>query len=202
MDMFPASLIPDLSGLKPLAERLIVGRALLGTGSWDAVAYTLQFNTVRILDAAIADYERGRMHVLGFQNRDPSEFALAHFAAGISAFESCLWNLERFLKHAKVLRSHKDAEPELKALIPGSLELFKGEVEGFLTKTRHALAHLEGETRGGARPQGETIALAPTASGLVLGKITLPWTQLAGWLNEAHRYIAHVALFGKSGGGV
>lgn len=197
-DVLPPSDLPDLSKLHAWFEWLAVVRALAGGGSRDHTAYVLLANAVRLLDASIGDYQLGRAEVLKFHGRDASEFAIGYLARATTHFESCIWHLERFIKHARALRSHRSAEPELKALIPKDLSFFTQDSERSITQLRHTLSHLEGAALKGELPQGTNIALLPLESGLQVSSHKISWQQLADWLQEAHRCVEALSNFRPS----
>ena len=164
-NLLPPTDLPDLSKLHPWSERAAILRVMGGGGSRDHTAQVLLTNGVRLLDAAIGDYQLGRSEVLEFHARDPSEFAIGHIMRATTHFESCIWHLDRFIKHARALRSLKNAESELKALIPKDLSFFAGSAHA-ITNVRNTISHLEKEARNGELPQGTKIVLAPLKDGL------------------------------------
>ena len=194
-NLLPPKDIPDLSKLNAWSEWAAIVRGLGGGGSRDHTAHVLLVNTVRLLDAAIGDYQLGRQAILAFHARDPSQFALGYIMSATTHFESCIWHLERFIKHAKALRSLKTAEPELKALVPKHLKCLKQESEHAITSLRHTLAHLEGAALRDELPQGALIALMPIESGLHIKDHTIGWLPLTEWLSEAHECVEHLANF-------
>ncbi len=191
----PAVDLPDLSKLHAWSEWTATVRALGGGGSRDHTSYVLLTNAVRLLDAAIGDYQLGRTEVLKFHVRDPSQFATGYLMRATTHFESCVWHFERFIKHTRALRGLKSAEPELKALIPKSLGFLTQESESTITKLRHTLAHLEGVALHGELPEGTLIALFPHEDGLKIASHVILWRQLVDWLNEAHGCVAALSVF-------
>ena len=194
-NLLPPEDIPDLSRLNAWSEWAAIVRGLGGGGSRDHTAHVLSINAVRLLDAAIGDYQLGRQAILSFHSRDPSQFALGHIMRATTHFESCIWHLERFIKHARALKSLKNAEPELKALIPKKLKCLENSSEHAITDLRHTLAHLEGAALRGELPQGAVIALMPMDIGLHIGDHTIRWDSLAEWLQEAHQCVEQLANF-------
>ena len=190
--------IPDLSKLNALSEQAIIVRVLGSGGSSDHTAQVLLTNTVRLLDASIGDYQLGRQAILAFHARDPSQLAFGYLMRATTHFESCVWHLERFIKHVRALRSLKSAEPELKALVPKGLKCFQQASEHMITNLRHTLAHLEGAALRGELPPGATIALAPIEVGLRIAGHTIEWESLAGWLRDAHKCVEDLANFRPS----
>jgi hypothetical protein len=194
-NLLPPADIPDLSDLNGWSELATVVRALGGGGSRDHTAHVLLTNTVRLLDASIGDYQLGRQAILAFHARDPSQFAIGYIMRASTHFESCIWHLERFIKHARALRSLRSAEPELKALVPKALGLLQQSAEHAITSLRHTLAHLEGAALRGELPQGVTIALLPLDNGLCIADHTIEWNLLVEWLREAHKCVEALANF-------
>ena len=192
-NLLPPEDIPDLSELSALSEWGAIVRGLGGGGSCDHTAHVLSVNTVRLLDAAIGDYQLGRQAILSFHSRDTNQFALGHIMRATTHFESCIWHLERFIKHVRALRSLKTAELELKALIPKKLKCLEQASEHAITDLRHTLAHLEGAALRGELPQGVAIALMPMEIGLHIGHRTIRWESLAEWLQEAHKCVEQLA---------
>jgi len=194
-NLLPPADIPDLSELHAWSEWAAIVRILSGGGSRDHTAHVLLTNTVRLLDASIGDYQLGRLSILAFHARDPSHFAIGHIMRATTHFESCIWHLERFIKHARALRSLKNAEPELKALIPKTLNCLQQASEHAITNLRHTLAHLERDALRGELPQDVTIALLPLECGLRIAEHTIEWKLLVDWLREAHKCVEDLANF-------
>lgn len=195
MNLLPPATVPDLSALQAQSEWSILMRVLGGGGSQDQLAQTLVTNCIRLLDAAVNEYCSGAYAINQFHARDPSHFALGHIFRATTHFESCIWHFERFIKHAKALRSLKSAETELKQLIPAALSFLKQDAEGQITKLRHTLAHLEGATQRGDLPPGKLIALMPTSDGLIVGDHAISWDDLALWLEDAHDCVKRLSNF-------
>ena len=217
MSLFARS-IPDLSDLRPCTESLCLVRALAGGGSADQIAYTLQLNCVRILDASIRDYNLGsdciykyknrttddRLSIIQlcwkwciskYNNRTTGELGIYHIINATTHFESCIWHLERFIKHARALYASKNAEDDLKSCIPKTLDVFDHSIESRITRLRHTLAHLEKEAQKGSFPKDTSIALLPNESGLSIGNENITWQELSTWLRNAHSCISSIACF-------
>lgn len=167
-----------------------------GGGSRDHTAQILLTNGVRLLDAAIGDYQLGRSELLEFHARDP-EFAFGRIMRATTHFESCIWHLDRFIKHADALRRLKNAEPELKALIPKDLSFFAGSANA-ITSVRNTISHLEKEAFHGELPQGTKILLVPLEDGLSISSHEISWQQLVDWLTQAHKCAEALANFRHS----
>lgn len=197
-NLLPPTDLPDLSKLHAWSEWAAIVRAIGGGGSRDHTAHVLLTNAVRLLDAAICDYELGRAEVMKFHSRDPSEFAIGYVMRATTHFESCIWHFERFIKHARALRSLKNAEMELRVLIPKSLSFFAQDSEHEITQLRNTLAHLEGAALRGELPQGTKIALLPLEDGLTISSHKILWGPLAEWLSEAHKCVETLANFRPS----
>jgi hypothetical protein len=194
-NLIPPVDIPDLSDLQAQAEWTAVTRALCGGGSSDLVAHTLQVNCIRLLDASIRDYSLGRNAILSFHTRTPEQFGIGYIIQATTHFESCIWHLERFIKHIRALRSLKSAESELKALIPRNLSFLHQAAESQITQLRHTLAHLEGTALDGKVPQGTSIALMPLNGGLSISNHVINWNDLVQWLRDAHSCVERLAQF-------
>jgi hypothetical protein len=194
-DLLPPTNIPDLSGLKAQAEWMALVRGLAGGGSSDYVAYTLQFNCVRLFDAAVLYYSIGRHCILQFHNRDTSQFGIGLVTEAASHFETCIWYLERFIKHARTIRSQPGAEQELKLIIDPKLAILEQSAESRITQLRHTIAHLERDARKGKLPRGANIALVPIKDGLSVAHHLIEWHELAHWISDAHDCIQYLARF-------
>jgi hypothetical protein len=194
-DNLPPADIPDLSALPAMAEWMIVSRGIAGRGAADSTAFALQMNCVRLLDGAISSYERGRMLLKSFHTREPSTFGLGFVVSAGTSFECCIWHFERFIKHARALRSSNLAELALRGLIPSKLGFLAQSVESRVTKLRHTLAHLEGAAVRGEVSQGTSIALMPLELGLTVGSHQISWPELSAWLTEAHATVVALANF-------
>ena len=195
MNLLPPSAIPDLSALQAQGEWSLLMRGIGGGGSQDHTSQTLLTNCIRLLDAAVHDYQLGADAISEFHGRDPSHFALGHILRATTHFESCIWHFERFIKHAKALRSLISAEADLKLIIPSNLSFLKQDAEGQITRLRHTLAHLEGAAQRGELPVGKLIALMPIDDGLRIGNHTISWDDLARWLTDAHACAKRLAGF-------
>jgi hypothetical protein len=194
-DSLPPADLPGLSELRPLAGWFGVLRALTGAGSDDRVAYTLQANSIRLSQAAISEYQLGVLAVKNFHEKRQELSALHWAVVSVNHFESCLWHLERFLKHCRALRGSVSAEPDLKRIIPRTLQIFEQDAESRITRLRHRLAHLEKAAQNSELPQGSSIMLRPVRSGLILADIQISWLELAAWLREAHSIVERLIEF-------
>ncbi|SFK45055.1 hypothetical protein [Rhodanobacter glycinis] len=196
--IIPPSDIPDLSSLRAQTEWAALLRFFVGGGSSDAVTHALFVNAVRLHDAAIQEYGLGRQAILGFHSCAPDQFGISYIAQATTHFESCIWHFERFIKHARALRSLKSAEIELKAIIPRDLSFLNQSVEHQITQLRHTLAHLEGAALRGQLPQGTSVSLMPLEHGLSISNHVILWSDLAQWLCDAHACIKKLAGFKSS----
>lgn len=195
MNLLPPSAIPDLTALQAQGEWSLLMGGMGGGGSQDHTAQTLLTNCIRLLDAAVHNYQLGADAISQFHGRGAGEFALRHILRATTHFESCIWHFERFIKHATALRSIKSAETDLKLIIPKNLSFLKQDAEGQITKLRHTLAHLEGAAQRGELPAGKLIALMPMDDGLRIGDHTIIWDDLATWLKDAHACVKRLAGF-------
>lgn len=185
-DSFPPKGLPTLKELRPLAGWFGVLRALTGAGSNDFVAVSLQSNTIRLCQAAISEYQLGIQAIEAF-HKTLRDLTPLHWATvSVGHFESSLWHLERFIKHAKALRSLHTAEMDLRKIIPKSLAIFKQDAERRITRLRHRIAHLESVIQKREFPQGSSIMLRPTKTGLLLGSECIAWAELEQWLRDAY----------------
>jgi hypothetical protein len=184
--------IPPLDDMRPLSEWLGLLRAFAQGGSVESVSFALQMNAVRLIDAAVRDYEAGRRSVIQFHCREPSEFGLGWAIQATSYFESSAWHLYRAVQLLRKLRRRNEAEPGLRAAVPRGWDLLS---DGPLQGLRNAVTHLEGETVSGAIPSGTPIALLPTPSGPTLGTEVIPWRDLERWLRDAHACAERLAHF-------
>jgi hypothetical protein len=194
-NLLPPLELPDLSDLPAQSEWMALRRGLAGGGSKDHTAYTLQANCVRLLDAALRDYDFGRHEIAQFHARPPSAFGLTSLIAASSHFESCIWHLERFIKHARALRALKSAETELKQIIPKGLSIFEPSVESRITALRHMVSHLERAAQRGELPPGTSIMPMCREHGLTLSQYVIGWDELAQWLRDAHECVSNIAKF-------
>ena len=191
----PPAAIPDLSALGARSEWFAINRYFCRGGSDDRAAYILEANIIRLADAAVQDYRIAGQYIAQHHQRDPSTFGLAPLALATTHFESCVWHLERFIKHAKALRSCRTAEPELKALVPRESIFLRGEVEGRFTELRHTLAHLETPAQLSNILSGSSLALSPVAEGLIVANHKLSWGDLSSLLVAAHQCACRLAEF-------
>lgn len=187
--------LPTLEELKPLAGWLGVVRALAGGGSGDYTAYALQANAVRLCQAAISEYQQGVAAVRAFHQNRQDLTALHWIIVSVNNFESCLWNLERFIKHARTLRSLVSAESELKRLIPRNLSFFQQDAESRITRLRHRISHLESAVLKGEIADGGDIMVRPVERGLTLGNMEICWEELEEWLRDVHTIAERLAEF-------
>ena len=92
--------------------------------------------------------------------------------------------LERFIKHAKALRSAQFVPAELRDLIPRQSSFLQSQVERKITRMRHSLAHLEGDALKGRLPSGSSVILLALKTGLSVGEHSISWSELLDWLRE------------------
>ena len=164
-------------------------------GSKNQLVFSLQVNCIRLIDAAISDYSLGRKAIQSFHGRRPDQFGIEYISLSTTHFESCIWHLERFIKHVKLLRSLKIVEPSLKDRIPKKPSFLSNDAEKKITTLRHTLAHLEKSLNSGEIPQGKSIALMPQETGLVIGEHIIKWEDLVQWLNDSHSCAVMIATF-------
>lgn len=201
-DSFPPADLSNLGELRPLAGWFGVLRALAGAGSGDHVAYVLQANSVRLCQATISEYQLAVLAVQHFHEKRQELTALHWAIVSANHFESCLWHLERFIKHCRALRGSVSAEPDLKRIIPRKLQIFEQDAESRITRLRHRLAHLEKAAQDNELPQGSSIMLRPVRSGLILGDLQISWIELEAWLREAHCIVEKLIEFMPTGNDV
>ena len=194
-DSFPPIDLPDLGDLRPLAAWFGILRVLSGSGSDDRVAYGLQANSIRLCQAAISEYQLGQAAIRSFHATLGGLTPLHWLVVSIRHFESMLWHLERFIKHAKALRSACTAEIDLKHLIPRQLAFFQDKAESRISKLRHSIAHLEQDIQNSKFPEGESMMLRPTRRGLELGAECIEWAELEAWLREAYEVSSKLVEF-------
>jgi hypothetical protein len=194
----PPQDIPDLSSLSAQTVWAATGRFFFGGGSTDAVTQTLLVNGVRLLDASVRDYSLGRDAILAFHASTLNELRIGRVAQATTHFESCIWHLERFIKHARAIRARRATESELKALIPSNASFLNQSAEHQITSLRHVLAHLERAALNGELPQGQSVALLPVEDGLSISTHTINWQDLAQWLRDAHACVERLARYRPS----
>ncbi|MBX9904960.1 MAG: hypothetical protein K2Y31_11430 [Burkholderiales bacterium] len=133
----------------------------------------------------MAEYELARTSIVAFHGK--TQGIGIHFITRASGhFESCIWSLERFIKHAKALRSATFIPADLRDLVPRQSSFLQSPVEKQITRMRHTLAHLEGEALKGLLPQGSNIILLAIDRGLSVGGHIVEWKELIAWLQDVH----------------
>jgi len=82
-------------------------------GAKEHRAFTLQLNDMRLADMALREYSSGRDAVLEF-HAERQGMGITSVLRASGHFEGCIWALERFGKHIKVLRGALFAHTDLK----------------------------------------------------------------------------------------
>ena len=182
-DVLPPTDLADLSTLRLNAPSMALQRYFLGSGPMRHDAYVLQFNAVRLADVALAEYVSAREVVSKF-HADHNSPGVHYYHRASAHFENCIWAIERFIKHAKAIRSATFVPQELASLIPKRSSFLQSGVEKSVTRARHTLAHLEAAALKGELPEGSNIALLPLKSGLSVGEHVIQWSSLAQWLTD------------------
>lgn len=177
--------VPDLSGLRELSTLFAARRFLQRAGPTHHEAYGLTMNYIRLVDAAIREYESGRGLLSRFEETTRST-GLNLMLGACSHFEFCIDALRRSVNHLKGIRAHPDVPRSMKTLLPKNLEVLTGTVEGQITGMRHAIQHLEERMGKGEIVRGQPLCLIPEEDGLALGDRKIHFRDLAGWLQELH----------------
>jgi len=194
-DLLPPEANSGSVGCPCPREGLRFNAGCTAAASQDHSAYVLQANAIRLADAAVRDYLLGGHSIAQHHERAMNQFGLAPILLATTHFESCIWHLERFIKHVRALRACATAEPELKELVPKTMALLQGAAEGKLTQLRHTLAHLERRATSGRIPKGTSLALLPLAEGLEIAGHNITWDELASWLRDASECASRLANF-------
>ncbi len=193
-DFLPPSDLPDLGGLSLHAPRMAMRRYFLGAGPMVHPAYVLQLNAVRLADCAVTEYSLARETIATF-HADHGSPGIHHYNRTSAHFENCIWAIERFIKHAKAIRSAQFVPKELSGLISRKSSFLQSKVESRVMRMRHTLAHLEGEALKGKLPEGSSIALLPLKCGLSVGEHTIAWEQLKQWLTDINASASSLAEY-------
>jgi hypothetical protein len=183
-NLIPPNNLPPLDAA-PHAPRMAMRRLFQQAGARDHRAYVLQLNAVRLGDSSIAEYELARLTISAY-HEDSTSAGIRYITRASGHFESCIWSFERFIKHAKALRSAQFVPEDLRDLVPRSSSFLHSSVEKRITRMRHALAHLEGEALSGRLPPGTDLILLALQSGLSIGSHQLEWPEFTTWLSEVH----------------
>ena len=198
-DVLPPTDLPDLGTLPLLTPFMAIRRYFLGAGLMQHEAYVLQFNAVRLADCALAEYSAARDVIAKFHS-DHSSPGVHYYHRASGHLENCIWAIERFVKHAKALRSAQFVPPDLATLIPRKASFLQSKVESRITRMRHTLAHLEGAALKGELPEGSSIALLPLKSGLTVATHVIQWSELTQWLKDINASASLLADYRASPG--
>lgn len=191
-NLLPPASLPDLSGLSPHGSRMAMRRLFQQGGAREHTAYVLQLNAVRLADSALAEYELARAQIAAFHGERKGA-GIRYILRASGHFESCIWAIERFIKHAKAIRSRTFAASDLGPLIPKSSCFLQSTAERSITRVRHCLAHLEKNALAGQLPQGSNLALLALDEGLSIGSHTIAWPELIAWLTDVHSCASSLA---------
>jgi hypothetical protein len=166
-NLIPPENLPALDAT-PHAPRMALRRIFQQGGAQEHRAYVLQLNAVRLADSTVAEYELARSAIAAFHGEN-QEVGIRFINRASGHFESCIWSFERFMKHAKALRSATFVPDDLRDLVPRKSSFLQPAVEKQVTRMRHTLAHLEKDALKGLLPQGSNIILLALESGLSVG---------------------------------
>jgi hypothetical protein len=167
-------------------------RVFQSAGAKEHRSYTLQLNAVRLADMALREYCAGRDAVLGYHTKRRG-LGITFILRASGHFESCIWALERFVKHIKALRRARFAPSDLKSLMPGNISFLQSYAEKQIVGLRHTLAHLEEKALQGKLPQGTKIILLAIDDGLCLGDHLMTWRDITAWLQDIHKCASNLA---------
>jgi len=161
--------------------------------------YGLSMNAIRLSDLSVREYQSGRNALRDFHN-EPTKVLISPVVLATGHFETCLWAVERTLKHVKAIRSCLFAPTDMKDLLPKGLVLLRGTEESMLTDMRHSLAHLERDILEGKDiPETTNLCLMAEGKGLRLGSLTVPFEHLADWIRELHGCAERLASYKQAG---
>ena len=167
-------------------------RIFQSAGPKEYRANALQLNAVRLADMALSEYSAGRDAILHFHT-EPRGKKIKFIFRAAGHFESCIWALQRFVKHANVLRRAQFVPADLKQLVPRYLSFLRPSAEEQIKDLRDTLAHFEERTLEGKLPPGSVTMLLATSDGLSLGDHSLSWDDLTAWLRDMHKCASHLA---------
>jgi hypothetical protein len=176
--------IPDISQWKPNSTTL-AAKYIIGDRLKDHQARALITNFVRLVDLAVDEYTLGREAILEFVT-DKESFRVSRVIRASSHYEVCISTVKRAIDHLKAIRSHPRVPQKLKDLLPRSISVLSGPVEGQVTDMRDAVLHLEGKIKRGEIQEGEPSTLRVWENYISLGKHKILYSDLVDWLTELH----------------
>jgi hypothetical protein len=192
MDIVPQ--IPDLPDKHSVSVQFFAQRVFLGGGPQHRDAYALVMNFIRMTDLASHEYAEGQ--------KSSNEFWTTHDSLRISSailstahFEVCIDAVKRAINFLKAIRGNPNVPQSLKDLLPRGLKLLSGEVEGKITDMRDAIQHLEERIYKGEIGSDENFVLRGERDSLQLGSTAITYTELVGWLVEAHDLATKMSSF-------
>lgn len=168
---------------------------------------------VRLVEAAIADYNQGAARLREFWNTHES-FNLGAMHRSMHHFESCLSCMYRATNCYRKLRRHREQDPLSLALNIHRPAFATDAIADRFRLMRHEIHHLEELVMDGRLQAGQSFALRPDGpetphpteanqtikkiDRLVIGGRAIFFSELATWLQEMASVAQAIAQFGPS----
>lgn len=180
--------MPDLGHLFPrVSLNYILGRVFAGCGPTDALAHARIVNFIRIVDAAIADYQNLRGAIIDYITSDNGHFSPVFDA--ISFAEECVCNMHRAVLLSDAIRRDKNGPPiERTMLLPTKAA---SDIHAF----RLGIQHLDAMLAEGKWVPPAAHCLAITDDGLELYERKLAFNDLARSVTRLHSIANELAQY-------
>ena len=172
--------MPDLSDLFPRNMANVSLDRLTGNfrGPKSHPHFNMWMNAVRLTDLAITDYEAARGHLATYREH-AREGQIGPFYQAINDLESCVGATFRSVlncERLQVMETRKLNGPTTRQ-------------REMLRLARNHIQHMDDKLEKGQVGPRDIHLLAPLATGLAIGKVRLPYRDLASCITKLYRNI-------------
>lgn len=204
--------IPELAWNKNTFGRYWLGIVFMNNRPEGYQVGALVTEYMRLIEAAFKSYKSGRdLIAYVYVGRDPSEFPLGQLQAAITEYETCITCMHRAIRIFRRLRSRVDTPIQFKTDVLTKAQFNADVIAERIMRMRDIIHHL-GEKFGGSEVpdnswfsimvDGPEVPLPPepgqtlkTIDRLVIGKETILFSELSGWLTEMGQYAESIASY-------
>ena len=202
--------MPEISAPTPAISEYWHRYFFVGSPSQNAQVNALASTYMRLVEAAIAEYQLGSK-ALREVWADHTSLGLRAMHRSISHFESCISDMHRAIAAYRWLRNHQARDPLSVYLASVKPSFISDKIAFRVRDMRDDVHHLEEKVVKGEVTEGQPIALKPdggevphptetgqtikTFDRLVIGPHGLKFSEIAEWLTEMSTVAAKVAQF-------
>lgn len=137
---------------------------------------------LRTLDFACSTYRMAKIGLTTFSKQR----ATNGFFDGVSALETCLSETHRAIQFASALSRAGIKMPDGSPLVPRMIRtrVLSSRIASRIGSLRHAIQHLDERIIKGEIGLAHALGPRPDSSSFSIGRMTVKYGELAGWLTE------------------